>query len=42
MLDVWYDNFFDAGNKAVLPYANDLARFTAYLQQRRWSPTASR
>ena len=24
---------FDAGNKAVLPYANDLARFTAYLQQ---------
>jgi glucose-6-phosphate isomerase len=33
MLDVWYDNFFDAGNKAVLPYANDLARFTAYLQQ---------
>ncbi|QKT06404.1 glucose-6-phosphate isomerase [Gordonia sp. X0973] len=33
LLGVWYDNFFDAGNKAVLPYSNDLARFTAYLQQ---------
>ncbi|GAA3027948.1 glucose-6-phosphate isomerase [Gordonia defluvii] len=33
MLAVWYNNFFDAGNRAVLPYSNDLARFTAYLQQ---------
>ncbi|GED96952.1 glucose-6-phosphate isomerase [Gordonia crocea] len=33
LLSVWYDNFFDAGNRAVLPYSNDLARFTAYLQQ---------
>ncbi|GAB10400.1 glucose-6-phosphate isomerase [Gordonia araii NBRC 100433] len=33
LLAVWYDNFFDAGNRAVLPYSNDLARFTAYLQQ---------
>ncbi len=33
LIAVWYDNFFDAGNRAVLPYSNDLARFTAYLQQ---------
>ncbi|MFT3899200.1 MAG: glucose-6-phosphate isomerase [Gordonia sp. (in: high G+C Gram-positive bacteria)] len=33
LLSVWYNDFFNAGNRAVLPYANDLARFTAYLQQ---------
>ncbi|GAA5043592.1 glucose-6-phosphate isomerase [Nocardia callitridis] len=33
MLGVWYSNFFDAQSRAVLPYANDLARFPAYLQQ---------
>ncbi|MFT4200267.1 glucose-6-phosphate isomerase [Gordonia sp. (in: high G+C Gram-positive bacteria)] len=33
MLSVWYNDFFNAGNRAVLPYSNDLGRFTAYLQQ---------
>ncbi|MFE3984858.1 glucose-6-phosphate isomerase [Nocardia tengchongensis] len=33
LLGVWYSNFFGAQSRAVLPYANDLARFPAYLQQ---------
>ena len=33
MLGVWYNNFFGAQSRAVLPYSNDLSRFAAYLQQ---------
>src|SRR5699024_5741330 len=33
MLGIWYANFFGAASTAVLPYANDLKRFPAYLQQ---------
>ncbi|GGK49523.1 glucose-6-phosphate isomerase [Nocardia camponoti] len=33
MLGIWYSNFFGAESRAVLPYANDLQRFPAYLQQ---------
>jgi glucose-6-phosphate isomerase len=33
LLGFWYSNFFGSETKAVLPYANDLARFPAYLQQ---------
>ncbi|MBX7434115.1 glucose-6-phosphate isomerase [Mycobacterium sp. Y57] len=33
MIGLWYNNFFGAGTRAVLPYSNDLARFAAYLQQ---------
>jgi glucose-6-phosphate isomerase len=33
LLGVWYTNFFDAGTQAVLPYAQYLKRFPAYLQQ---------
>ncbi|CCH76411.1 glucosephosphate isomerase [Nostocoides japonicum T1-X7] len=33
MLNVWYTNFFDAQSHAVLPYAQYLHRFAAYLQQ---------
>ncbi|MBV9088390.1 MAG: glucose-6-phosphate isomerase [Mycobacteriaceae bacterium] len=33
LLGVWYNNFFGAETKAVLPYSNDLDRFPAYLQQ---------
>ena len=33
MLGVWYANGLGYDTKAVLPYANDLARFAAYLQQ---------
>ena len=33
LLNVWYDNFFDAQTHAVLPYAQYLHRFPAYLQQ---------
>ncbi|WP_327110241.1 glucose-6-phosphate isomerase [Nocardia sp. NBC_01730] len=33
LLGVWYSNFFGAESRAVLPYSNDLARFSAYLQQ---------
>jgi glucose-6-phosphate isomerase len=33
LLGVWYRNFFDAQAHAVLPYANELSRFAAYLQQ---------
>ncbi len=33
LLNVWYVNFFDAQSHAVLPYAQYLHRFAAYLQQ---------
>ncbi len=33
MLNVWYNNFYDAQSHAVLPYAQYLHRFAAYLQQ---------
>lgn len=33
LLNVWYVNFVKAGSHAVLPYAQDLHRFAAYLQQ---------
>ncbi|PID96333.1 MAG: glucose-6-phosphate isomerase [Actinomycetales bacterium] len=33
LLNVWYVNFLDARTHAVLPYAQQLHRFAAYLQQ---------
>jgi glucose-6-phosphate isomerase len=33
MLGVWYTNVLGAETKAVLPYAHELRRFAAYLQQ---------
>ncbi|MDV6298487.1 glucose-6-phosphate isomerase [Dietzia maris] len=33
LLGVWYTSFLGAQSKAVIPYAHDLARFPAYLQQ---------
>ncbi|MFV2040293.1 MAG: glucose-6-phosphate isomerase, partial [Acidimicrobiales bacterium] len=33
LLGVWYRNFFQWSTHAVLPYAADLHRFSAYLQQ---------
>ena len=33
LLSIWYNNFFGAQTLAVIPYAADLARFPAYLQQ---------
>lgn len=33
LINVWYNNFFDAQTHAVLPYAQYLHRFPAYLQQ---------
>jgi glucose-6-phosphate isomerase len=33
LLGVWYANFLGAASHAVLPYAEQLARFPAYLQQ---------
>ncbi|MGD9750388.1 MAG: glucose-6-phosphate isomerase [Acidimicrobiia bacterium] len=33
LLGVWYTNFFGAATHAVLPYAQELDRFPAYLQQ---------
>ena len=33
LIGVWYNNFWDIGTRAVLPYSNDMARFAAYLQQ---------
>lgn len=33
LLNVWYNNFFEAETHAVLPYAQYLHRFPAYLQQ---------
>jgi glucose-6-phosphate isomerase len=42
MLALWYNNFFDAQTVAVLPYANDLKRFPAYLQQLTMESNGSR
>ncbi|MCX2714175.1 glucose-6-phosphate isomerase [Mycolicibacterium sp. J2] len=33
LIGLWYNNFFGAQSRAVLPYSNDLSRFAAYLQQ---------
>jgi glucose-6-phosphate isomerase len=33
VLGIWYRNFLDAQSHAVLPYAQELSRFSAYLQQ---------
>jgi glucose-6-phosphate isomerase len=33
LLSIWYNDFFNAGTMAVLPYAQYLKRFPAYLQQ---------
>jgi glucose-6-phosphate isomerase len=33
LIGLWYNNFFDAQTRAVLPYSNDMSRFAAYLQQ---------
>jgi glucose-6-phosphate isomerase len=33
LVGLWYNEFFDAQSRVVLPYSNDLARFAAYLQQ---------
>jgi glucose-6-phosphate isomerase len=33
LLNIWYNNFFDAQTTAVLPYDQYLKRFPAYLQQ---------
>jgi glucose-6-phosphate isomerase len=33
LLGVWYNDFFGAGTRAVLPYSQRLSRFPAYLQQ---------
>ena len=33
LLGIWYSNFWGAASHAVLPYAQELLRFPAYLQQ---------
>ncbi|WP_137148366.1 glucose-6-phosphate isomerase [Mycolicibacterium sp. CR10] len=33
LIGLWYNEFFDAQARAVLPYSNDMTRFAAYLQQ---------
>jgi glucose-6-phosphate isomerase len=33
LLAVWYNNFFGAQTVGIMPYANNLRRFPAYLQQ---------
>ena len=33
LISIWYNNFFGAQTVGVIPYAADLARFPAYLQQ---------
>ncbi len=33
LISIWYNDFFAAQTLAVIPYAADLARFPAYLQQ---------
>jgi glucose-6-phosphate isomerase len=33
LIGLWYNEFFGAETRAVLPYSNDLSRFAAYLQQ---------
>ena len=33
LVSIWYNNFFEAGTEAVLPYDQYMHRFPAYLQQ---------
>ncbi|MGC5255217.1 glucose-6-phosphate isomerase [Gordonia sp. DT218] len=33
LIGLWYNNFWDAQSRVVLPYSDDMARFAAYLQQ---------
>ena len=33
LIGIWYNDFFGAETRAVLPYSNDMDRFAAYLQQ---------
>jgi glucose-6-phosphate isomerase len=33
LIGLWYNDFYGAQSRAVLPYSNDLSRFAAYLQQ---------
>jgi glucose-6-phosphate isomerase len=33
LIGLWYNDFFGAQSRAVLPYSNDMSRFAAYLQQ---------
>ncbi|MCP4780133.1 MAG: glucose-6-phosphate isomerase [Hyphomicrobium sp.] len=33
LLTVWYNNFFDAQTLGIMPYAEHMSRFPAYLQQ---------
>ncbi|WP_224488495.1 glucose-6-phosphate isomerase [Robertkochia flava] len=33
LLNIWYNNFFDAESEAIIPYTQYLHRFSAYLQQ---------
>ena len=33
LLGIWYDNFFNASNHAILPYDEHMKTFPAYLQQ---------
>ncbi len=33
LLNVWYNNFFNAESEAIIPYTQYLSRFSAYLQQ---------
>ncbi len=33
LLTVWYNNFFGAQTVGIMPYADNLKRFPAYLQQ---------
>ncbi|BBY31754.1 glucose-6-phosphate isomerase [Mycolicibacterium sediminis] len=33
LIGLWYNEFFGAQSRVVLPYSNDLSRFAAYLQQ---------
>ncbi|GAB2670865.1 glucose-6-phosphate isomerase [Gordonia jinhuaensis] len=33
LIGLWYDNFWNVASRVVLPYSNDMSRFSAYLQQ---------
>ena len=33
LIGLWYNEFFGAQSRAVLPYSNDMSRFAAYVQQ---------
>ena len=33
LINVWYNNFFNAESEAIIPYTQYLQRFSAYLQQ---------